>query len=138
MNWNMTNTYLTYIKSIWYGPKMVQHLIMIDLVYTDPIDHIKTSIKIGQNWVKVSMILDQNKFKNLLLVKVFQIFLIIWLHPFGGLHKFQFGIEQKTNYEMWSCFTCSSSDNHCHWNLVIIFINMDSIIIKKDEMYFRS
>jgi hypothetical protein len=43
------------------GPKMVQHLIMIDLVYIDPIDHIKTSIEIGQIWVKVSMISDQNK-----------------------------------------------------------------------------
>jgi hypothetical protein len=30
------------------GPKMVQHLIMIDLVYTNPIDHIKTSIEIRQ------------------------------------------------------------------------------------------
>jgi hypothetical protein len=31
------------------GAKMVQHLIMIDLVYTNLIDHIKTSIEIGLN-----------------------------------------------------------------------------------------
>ncbi len=27
--------------------------------------------------------------------------------------------------------------NHCHWNLIIIFINMDSIIIKNMECILR-
>jgi hypothetical protein len=86
---------------------MVQHLIMIDLVYTNQIDHIKTSIEIGQIWVKVSMILDLNKY--IFLIKVFY-FKYFWLHPFGGLHKLQFEIVQKTPYGMWSCFTCISSN----------------------------
>jgi hypothetical protein len=94
------------------GAKMVQHLIMIDLVYTNLIDHIKTSIEIGQNWVKVTIILDQNNFlnKNYLKRCFIQIFWIIWLHSFGGLHNFQFGIVQKMFYGMWSCFTCISFD----------------------------
>jgi hypothetical protein len=91
---------------------MLQHLIMINLVYTNPIYHIKISIEIKQNWIKVSMILHQNKIviyifnKNIL----FQNYLIIWLHPFGGLHNLEFGIVQKMFYGMWSYFICTSFD----------------------------
>ncbi len=40
----------------------------------------------------------------------FKYFLLFDCTLLGGLHDFQFGIVQKTPYGMWSCFTCTSSD----------------------------
>jgi len=68
------------------------------------------------NWTKLNQSYYHIGPKKIKLIKIilkgvlFQIFLIIWSHSFGGLHNFQFGIVQKMPYGMWSCFTCTSFD----------------------------